>query len=130
MLGSFENFVTMISEWNVLQSRDQLETAIQQSFIKPVVIFKHSLTCGISARSKYILEGDWDFAKEDIDFYYLDLLNFRQISNEIESRFGVRHQSPQLIIIKNGEAVYDVSHHRISVPVIHRALDEIRQSVN
>ena len=115
----------MISTWNILETEEQLEDAIQKSFEKPVVFYKHSRTCGVSARSKYMLEGEWDFAEDDIEFYYLDLLAYRYISKEIADRFGIRHQSPQIIIVKNGEAVYDISHHRISVPVIHRALHEM-----
>ncbi len=115
----------MISTWNILETEEQLKDAIQKSYEKPVVFYKHSSTCGISARSKYMLEGEWDFAKDDIEFYYLDLLNFRYLSNEIAERFGIRHQSPQVIVVRNGYAVYDVSHHRISVADIHRALHEM-----
>tara|TARA_B100000497_G_C7566869_1_gene341735 strand:+ start:260 stop:616 length:357 start_codon:yes stop_codon:yes gene_type:complete len=113
---------TMMSSWKTLESIDQLEKAIEDSFNKPVVLFKHSVSCGISARAKYMLEENWKFDQGSFDFYYLDLLGFRNVSNEIADRFKVQHQSPQVIIIKNGEAVYDMSHHKISAQSLESAM--------
>lgn len=108
--------------WKKLSHPEQLEQLIQDSFQKPVVIFKHSTRCGISAHAKYRLESDWGFSEEDMDFYYLDLIAYRHVSNQIAETFRVTHQSPQIILICNGQAVFDTSHHMISVPVIRRAL--------
>ena len=115
----------MISTWNVLETDEQLESAIAKSYEKPVVFFKHSVACGISARSKYDLENGWNFKGEDFDFYYLDLLNFRNISNRIAETFDVRHQSPQIIIIKDGKPIFDMSHHRITSVALKSALEDI-----
>lgn len=112
----------MISTWKTLDSLDQLDQIIKDSYKKPVVLFKHSVTCGISARAKYMLEEDWNISEDDFDFYYLDLLAFRNVSNEIASRFSVQHQSPQIIIIKAGKAIFDMSHHRISAKSLEEAL--------
>lgn len=74
--------------------------------------------------TKYDLEDNWDFSAEELDFYYLDLINYRAISNLIARRFGIIHQSPQLILIYQGQAVYNQSHHRISVRALRDALKE------
>lgn len=109
-------------DWKVIESELQLQAAIDESFERPVVLFKHSVTCGISASAKYRLEQDWDFTTEDLSFYYLDLLSFRSISNKIAEDLGVTHQSPQVILVKNGQAVYDTSHHMISVGTLRGQL--------
>lgn len=108
--------------WQNLENEEQLATAIQESYEKPVMLFKHSIRCGISEGAKQGLIGDWDINSEELSFYYLDLINYRSISNQIAADLGVVHQSPQIILLKNGKAVFDTSHHRISVGEIRKAL--------
>jgi len=105
-------------DWKEIKSEADLQAAIEQSFNKTVVLFKHSVTCGISGGAKYGLEKDWDFTAEELDFYYLDLLSYRPVSNKIAQDLGVTHQSPQIIVVKNGKAVFDTSHHAISVTAL------------
>jgi monothiol bacilliredoxin len=105
-------------DWKVIESELQLQAAIDESFKKPVVLFKHSVSCGISAGVKYGLERDWDFTADDLSFYYLDLLSFRSVSNKIAQDLGVTHQSPQVILLKDGKAVYNTSHHAISIAAL------------
>jgi bacillithiol system protein YtxJ len=112
------------AEWKILDNAAQLEQITADSFHKPVVLFKDSTSCGISARAKYELEKNWDFNVDELDFYYLDLLTYRPISNQIAADFGVTHQSPQIILLKNGQAVYNTSHHRISVAALREALPQ------
>ena len=76
---------------------------------KPAVIFKHSTRCSVSRFALKQFENEFDL-EDKVDAYYLDLLEHRDISNEIANRFGVYHQSPQLLLIKEGKSVYDVSH--------------------
>lgn len=98
--------------WIPLQFLGQLDEMVAISEQKPVVIFKHSTRCSISRFA--LKQFEKEFALEDkVDAYFLDLLEHRDISNEIASRFGVYHQSPQLLLIKNGKSVYDVSHDAI-----------------
>ncbi len=111
-----------ISEWYAIEKEEDLEVAHQLSFKKPVVLFKHSTSCGISARAKYLLESEWGDLGHDIGFFYLDLLQYRPLSNRISSDYHVVHQSPQIIILHRGEAVYDTSHHRISIADIGHQL--------
>ena len=97
--------------WHPINAIDQLEQIKAASFITPQVIFKHSTTCSISRMAFDRFERAE--TPEKIDFHYLDLLNFRAISNEIAAFFQVHHESPQVILIKNGECIYDESHYGI-----------------
>ena len=119
-MGIFKNMFNsreeeIHSDWKRLEEMGQLNQIDKDSENKPIVLLKHSTSCGISAMIKYQLEKDWDFKPAEIDFYYLDLLAFRSISNQIAERYNVIHQSPQIIVIKNGRAVYNTSHHMISI---------------
>lgn len=108
--------------WHVLGTLDQLDTIIEESKDKPVVIFKHSTRCGISRGVLKIFERNYNYTDERLKLYFLDLLQNRDISNDIAARFKVRHESPQLLIIKNGVAVYHNSHHAIEASQIEEFL--------
>jgi len=97
--------------WHPINTVEQLEQIKSASFVKPQVIFKHSTTCSISRMALDRFERAE--TPENVDFHYLDLLNFRSISNEIASFFQVHHESPQVILIKDGECIYDESHYGI-----------------
>ena len=102
--------------WIPLQSEAQLDTIIADSAIKPQLIFKHSTRCSISSMAKNRL--DKKDLPEGVDFYYLDLLKFRSVSNKIADLFGVHHASPQVILVKDGKCVYDESHSGITMEEI------------
>ncbi|MES2650414.1 MAG: bacillithiol system redox-active protein YtxJ [Bacteroidota bacterium] len=78
------------------------------------VIFKHSTRCSISMMAKRRFELDWDTLPENISLYFLDLISYRDISAAIAEVFQVHHESPQLLLIKNGECILDSSHGDIS----------------
>jgi bacillithiol system protein YtxJ len=99
--------------WESLTDEAQLETILQQSFQQPVVIFKHSTRCSISSMAKNRLERV--SSPENISFYYLDLIRYRSVSNKIAEMFQVYHESPQVLLIKNGECIYDESHSGIEM---------------
>ena len=109
-------------DWKILSDISQLETIQEDSNNVPIVLFKHSTTCGISAGAKHRLEIDWESIEGEFEFYYLDLLSHRNISNAIANKWNVRHESPQAIIIKDGVAIYNASHGRISANEINRNL--------
>src|SRR5215210_5997211 len=100
-------------KWIELTSEQQIAEIREKSAQRPQVIFKHSTRCGISAVAKSRLDK-WQ-PSEDFDFYYLDLIRNRDLSNMIATDFHVYHESPQVLIIKNGECVHDESHLSISV---------------
>ena len=107
--------------WIELKSSNQIKEIIEKSKAKPQVIFKHSTRCSISAMAKGRLERS--LAPGNADFYFLDLINYRNISNQVSSEFDVSHESPQILIIRNGECVYDESHGSIT-------MDEIKEQVS
>lgn len=102
--------------WVDLIEEQQLAQIIRQSSEKPVVIFKHSTQCGRSSRVKNKLENA--VPPPGILFYYLDLLAFRRLSQKIAEDFGIIHQSPQILIIKNGVCIYDEDHDDINMDEI------------
>jgi len=107
--------------WIDLRSEAQINEIIEKSNSKPQVVFKHSSRCGISAMAKNRLERS--IAPSNADFYFLDLISYRNISNKIASEFNVFHESPQILVIKNGECVYDESHSAIT-------MDDIEEQVS
>ena len=108
--------------WIHLTTEEQLENIKLKSSTTPQVIFKHSTTCSISKMAFSRFErAD---APDSIDFYYLDLLNYRPISNAIAEVFQVHHESPQVLLIKNGECVYDESHYGI---MMDELLEQVAQ---
>lgn len=99
--------------WIELKSNAQIKEIIEKSKAKPQVIFKHSTRCSISAMAKGRLERS--IAPENTDFYFLDLITYRNVSNQVSSEFQVSHESPQILVIKNGECIYDESHGSITM---------------
>lgn len=97
-------------EWTQLTELQQLDDIVNQSSETPVLIFKHSTRCSISRFALKNFEAEYAIEEEKLKPYFLDLLEHRNISNEIASRFGVMHQSPQVIVIKDGKAIYNTSH--------------------
>jgi bacillithiol system protein YtxJ len=97
--------------WFNITSLKQLEEIRERSKVKPQVIFKHSIRCGVSSMVKTRLEKSNPPA--DIDFNFLDLINNRNISNKLAEEFDVWHESPQVLLIKDGKCVYNESHSAI-----------------
>ncbi|TJY36138.1 bacillithiol system redox-active protein YtxJ [Pontimicrobium aquaticum] len=95
--------------WIALHSIEQLQSIEQQSKNKAQVVFKYSTRCGISrmVMNQFISAYDID---TDIDLYYLDLLSYRNVSNEVSYKFQVIHESPQILVIKKGVVVAHASH--------------------
>ena len=102
--------------WIELTHEDQLESIRKESLQKPQVIFKHSTRCATSSMARNRLETSIQPA--DIDFYFLDLIKFRSLSDTIATKFAVYHESPQVLLIKNLECVYAESHGGIQMKEI------------
>lgn len=92
----------------------------QRSFEKPQIIFKHSTTCGISSVALNRFKNSDNIAEGD--YYLLNLRKHRDISNAVATEFKVIHESPQIIVVKNGEAIYNDSHFSIDMQDIVKAL--------
>lgn len=99
--------------WTALDTAEQLNGIKQNHGYS--LIFKHSTRCSISMMAKRRFEMDWDKIPGEIPVYFLDLIKHREISNQIAGDFAVHHESPQLLLIKDGECILDQSHGEISV---------------
>lgn len=119
LFGSENNEVNSNVNWIPLTAFSQLDEIVECSNSKTVAIFKHSTRCSISRFALKQFENEYNL-EDQVALYFLDLLNYRDISNEIANRFQVFHQSPQLILIKNGVAVYDASHSDIQAEVLEK----------
>ncbi|MDR0792301.1 MAG: bacillithiol system redox-active protein YtxJ [Chitinophagaceae bacterium] len=99
--------------WNQLTEVEQIDKIIEDSFLQSQIIFKHSTRCSISSMALKRLERSEPLP--NVTYYFLDLIAHRNVSNEIAVRFGEEHQSPQLLLIKNGKCVYNESHTAIDI---------------
>jgi bacillithiol system protein YtxJ len=106
-------------KWIALEDENQLEEIKKESQEKPVLIFKHSTSCSISATALSRLERSWKTEEvPHLKAYYLDLLSYRGLSREVANKFGVVHESPQVLLIEKGECTYHASHLSISYPEV------------
>ena len=108
--------------WISLDEINLLAEIKEASNNKPILIFKHSTRCGVSRMALKNFEKIYDIESEMLDLYFLDLLQFRDISNEIISVFNIQHQSPQAIVIYKEKVIYHDSHYGISVDEIKKAI--------
>ena len=103
------------SFWKLITTAEDIEAAKAESQHKKVAIFKHSTRCFISKTVLKNFENQIESANPDVAFYFLDLIQYRSLSNQIAEEFNIAHQSPQLIIIKDGKAIKDLSHQGIDL---------------
>jgi len=108
--GSVAKKEEKILPWIALSNLEQLSEIEQKSKSKTQLIFKHSTRCGVSRMVMNQFVSNYNFTEDQFDLYYLDLLNYRDVSNEVGYRFQVIHASPQLLVIKNGVVVAHSSH--------------------
>ncbi|MEZ5046250.1 MAG: bacillithiol system redox-active protein YtxJ [Chitinophagaceae bacterium] len=108
-------------QWIPLTEAEQLDHIVVQSHQQPILIFKHSTRCPISSMALARVEN----ANYTIETpcYFLDLIAFRSLSNQVANQFAVYHESPQVLIIKNGECIYDESHNGIRIEEISEELN-------
>lgn len=108
--------------WIALKNPGQLDLLRAESKNQPIIIFKHSRTCSISNAALNRLERNWkEEEMTSVKPYFLDLLSYREISRSIADLFDVEHESPQVIVLKNGEAVFHKSHFDIDFASIKNA---------
>lgn len=117
-MGLFSKKEASKVEWKMLDHPELLDELTEVSMQTPVLLFKHSTRCSISSMAKHRLESGWNLTNEQIIPVYLDLLKYRNISNLIAEKFDVQHESPQVILLKNGKCVYSASHNAIDVSAI------------
>ena len=118
IFGSSEEEKSSPKFWKYIESEEDLERAIATSAEKKVAIFKHSTKCFISKTVLKNFEKEVENSDKNVDYYFLDLLAHRDLSNKIADDLGVTHQSPQLIVLENGVVVNHASHQSISLSLI------------
>lgn len=111
-----------VIKWENLTGDSQLGAIIEESNKNVIVIFKHSTRCGISRMAFNSFEKDFNYTEEEVKCYYLDILNYRDVSNKVEERFNIRHESPQLLVLKSGRVIDHESHGNIDVKSIEKYL--------
>ncbi len=103
-----------ILPWIPLNDLQQIDYIRQKSSIKTQVIFKHSTRCGISSMVQRQFINDFNLSEKNLDLYYLDILSYREVSNEVGYAFQLVHESPQLLVIRNGKLIAHASHGQIN----------------
>ena len=108
--------------WVHLTSEEGFKEALTLSETQPIIIFKHSPRCSISTMVLSSFERGWD-ENNETKLFFLDLIQFRAVSNRIEEELKVKHESPQLIIVDNHEARYHSSHNGIDARTVLKELN-------
>ena len=116
-----------MNNWIPISSEQQVLDIVEKSIQKPQIIFKDSVSCGISAYAKERLANENSFLEYIADFNYLDLLAHRYVSNYITSKLNVIHQSPQIIVLKDQEVVFRTSHHSINAQKIAEEINALNK---
>lgn len=109
---------TKMKNWKTISSEKDVMALIDNSLHRPQIIFKHSTRCGISAYAESRLIDGSGLLEPKADIHYLDLLAHRGVSDFIAKELGIRHQSPQVIVLKNKKVVYSATHHSIDAALI------------
>jgi bacillithiol system protein YtxJ len=121
MFGLFGSRGTSLN-WQKIENDNDIETIWQNSLQNPAVLFKHSTRCSISSMALSRFERDW---KKDTcaELWFLDLIAYRELSNQIAQKSGVKHESPQVIVVHHGKVIYHASHYDIRVEAILRKIE-------
>ena len=115
----------MHPQLTTLQQLAQLDQLLAESQARPVLLFKHSFTCGISAEALDQIIDHLNSNDLDVTYAIVTVQTHREVSNEIAARLSVRHQTPQAIVIKDGRAVWSASHFRVNAAEIRKALEPL-----
>jgi len=106
-----------------LTSPDQIDTLLEESESRPVLLFKHSVSCGTSAYALDELRDVLDRPQaDDVRYAVVVVQSDRETSNAVATRLGVRHETPQALLLRGGRVVWNASHHRLTADVIARAV--------
>lgn len=108
--------------WIALEDINQLEQIKTSS--TPSIIFKHSTRCPVSGMAKRNFQLEAPLLPEEVDVYYLDLIKYRDISSHIAEHWNIRHESPQVLLIQNGQCSYHASHSDIELAELVKNISE------
>ena len=108
--------------WEQLTSEIVLDELLNKKG-QPILLFKHSTRCSISSMALSRFESEWKLSEEKCHLVFLDLINYRGVSNAIAERTGIVHQSPQVLLIVDGKVIYHNSHNGISAATIQKLIE-------
>jgi bacillithiol system protein YtxJ len=108
--------------WHKLASPDSIDDLIARSWHTPCLVYKHSPRCELCLASKALLERDWPFASEQLEAYFVDVLEQRELSNRLAEQFAVQHETPQVLLLKNGDCIYEADHLEINLAELEEQL--------
>lgn len=110
--------------WKEILTTNDITEVFKQSEQRPCLIFKHSIRCSISNAAKRRLESVSEELLHEFNCFYVDVITNRAVSNEIERITGIKHESPQAIVLIKGKAIGSLSHHEVSLPALQEILAE------
>jgi len=105
-----------------LERIDELERLIVDSEAQPVLLFKHSYTCGISAEALDELVAHLNEENVDVRYAMVTVQTHREVSNAVSTKLGVRHETPQALLVRGGRVVWSASHFRVNAEELNKAL--------
>lgn len=107
---------------------DELDVILAGTVNRPALIFKHSLTCGTSAMAMEEMMDLMSDPPPDVDVFLVRIQSARAVSNAIETRLKVRHESPQVLLVRDGQVVWSATHFRVMAEAVRAALGVTPQS--
>ena len=111
-------------EWNKITKSEDIDALEKASFQQTVLLYKHSSICGVSSHARQKIENGWKVIESmNLKPYFVDVISQRSLSRTIAEKFGVVHQSPQVLLIQNGESIFDISHLSISIEEIEKGIN-------
>jgi bacillithiol system protein YtxJ len=109
-----------------LLTPESARAAFAASALAPVFIFKHSTACGLSARAQEEFRAFLASAPEGFGYYQVDVLESREASDRLEDLSGVRHESPQVLLLWDSKCVWDADHGAVRAEALRRQADALR----
>jgi bacillithiol system protein YtxJ len=110
--------------WTEITSESQFVDVLNNDSVAIKVFFKHSTRCSISSMALKMFENEI-FISDKIGYYFIDLIAHREVSNLLTQTTNIEHQSPQVIVLKNGKVIYSTSHHNIDALQINKMIENV-----
>jgi bacillithiol system protein YtxJ len=101
---------------------DELDRALTESRRRPLLLFKHSYSCGVSAEALDELLAHLSEERADASYAMVTVQTHRDVSNAIAAKLGVRHETPQALLVRDGRVVWTASHFRVNAAALGKAL--------
>lgn len=112
----------MHPELTPLHGIDELDHALAESRQRPVLLFKHSYSCGVSAEALDELIAHLGERQRDARYAIVTVQTHREVSNAIAKKLGIRHETPQALLVRDGEVVWSASHFRVNALELEKAI--------